>query len=74
MIDLNKKERVEYLYNKYKQYKETAEQHEFPKLVVLDSLLIPAYNDLQKNWNEEHADSFIRGMENSVCPKLGIIL
>ena len=56
---MSKKERIEELYNKFKEYTKTAEQHEFPGLLFCDTLLTPAYKDLEKNWDESHADSFI---------------
>ena len=71
---MGKKEKVEALWNRLGQYKATAEQHMFPLLIMLDMKLVPAYNDLKKNWNEEHADIFIRSMENIVFKKLGIEL
>lgn len=69
---MDKKQFVEELWNKYEQFKETAEQYQFPLLVLYDSKLMPAYRDLQENWNEEHADIFIRGMQNIVFKNLGI--
>lgn len=71
---MDKKEKVEALWNRLEQYKATAEQHTFPLLLMIDMKLVPAYNDLKKNWNEEHADIFIRSMENIVFKKLGIEL
>ena len=58
------RKQVEEVWKKYNDFKETAEQHDFVKLVMFDSKLIPAYNDLQKNWNEDHAQKFINGMKN----------
>ena len=55
-------EKVEYLWEKYNKYKETAEQHEFVRLFMLDARLIPAYNDLHTNYNKEHAEAFTRVM------------
>lgn len=63
---MEKKEKVEALWNKFEQYKETAEQHEFLFLLMLDKRLTLAYNDLKNNWNEDHADIFIRSMENVI--------
>lgn len=71
-MEQNKREKVDKLWEKYESYKDTAEQHEFPLLVMFDSLLVPAYKDLNENWNEQHADSFIRGMLTHVFPTLGI--
>ena len=65
------KEEVEELWRRYNQFKETAEQHDFVKLIMFDAKLIPAYNDLQKNWSDDHAQKFINGM-HIVFDKLGI--
>lgn len=65
------KEKVECLWDKYSKYKETAEQHEFFHLIILDSKLIPAYDDLQINYSEEHAEIFVRMMEK-VLESLGV--
>lgn len=66
------RKQVEEVWKKYNDFKETAEQHDFVKLVMFDSKLIPAYNDLQKNWNEDHAQKFINGMKNAVFKQFGI--
>lgn len=68
---MSKKEQVEALYSKFRQYTETAEQHEFPYLLQCDMIISPGYEDLQNNWNEEHADSFIRGV-SKLLKHLGI--
>ena len=39
---------------------------------MYDRMLIPAYNDLQKNWSDEHAEKFVNGMTKVVFKKLGI--
>lgn len=66
------KEEIEELWKKYNDYKETAEQYEFVLLLRFDSLLVPAYKDLQENYTDEHAKIFINGMKNIVFKKLGI--
>lgn len=66
------REQVEEVWRKYNDFKESAEQHTFPVLLMYDSLLIPAYNDLQKNWDEDHARKFVNGMRNTVFKRLGI--
>ena len=68
----DKKALIEELWGKWGKYKETAEQYEFPLLATYDLLLVPAYEDLMKNWNDEHADIFIRGLTNQVFPRFGI--
>ena len=65
------KEKVEEMWAKYNAFKETSEQHDFVKLIMFDMRLVPAYNDLQKNWDNNHAQTFINGM-NIVFNKLGI--
>lgn len=60
------KERVEELYKKWQDYKETAEQHEFPVIFMQDIIIKRGYMDLQKNWDDEHAKIFIRAMEKTL--------
>jgi hypothetical protein len=60
MEDLKKQ--VEEVYQKWQNYKETAEQHEFVTIFMRDQLIEAGYKDLQNNWNDEHAKSFIRGV------------
>ena len=62
---------VEDLWKKYSDYKDIAEQHEFFKLFILDNKLIPFYNDLHENYDDNHADMFIRGL-TKVLVSLGI--
>lgn len=63
---------IESLWKKYNDYKETAGQHEFFQLFMLDSKLIPLYNDLQENYDKEHANLFIKIM-NEVLGSLGFM-
>ena len=58
-------------WNIYSKYKETAEQHEFPTLLVLDSYLTPRYKSLINNFDEEKGVKFIKGME-IIFEKFGI--
>jgi len=60
---MSNKEYVRYLWKVLSKYKETAEQHEFPKLMTADIMFGPAYNDLQENWDEKHAELFITGIK-----------
>lgn len=64
---------VNRLWDAYSRYKETAEQFEFVRLLILDSQLIPRYNDLKENYTEEHAEIFKRVMRN-VLTSLGVKL
>ena len=66
------KEKIKEIWKKYNDYKEVAEQHQFVQLLLYDRVLIPAYKDLQTNWNEDHAQKFISYMNNIVFKKLGI--
>ena len=59
---MTKMEYVEYLMSKYEGYKERAQQYEFVKLFYTDMIIKPYYNDLKKNYVEEHADIFIKHM------------
>lgn len=56
-------ELVEEAWANFDKYKETAEQHEFPTLLLIDSRFVPLYNDLHANWDDHHALVFMRGME-----------
>lgn len=56
------KDMIETAWSRYEEYKERAEQHEFPELLFLDSKLVPMYNDLTANWNEAHAEIFYKWM------------
>lgn len=56
-------ELVEKAWANFDKYKETAEQHEFPKLLMFDMRFKPLYDDLHVNWDEHHALVFMRGME-----------
>lgn len=64
-------EEVNRLWSAYEKYKETAEQHEFFKLLMIDSKVIPLYNDLKENYTEEHKNIFVRGMRE-ILKSLGI--
>lgn len=62
------------LMKKYEKFKETAEPHMFPLLLLYDTKLKPAHKDLNAHWDKEHGAIFIRSMENIVFPKLGVTL
>lgn len=59
---MTKQEQVDKIWATFENYKKTAEQHEFPTLLTIDIMFGPAYKDLQKNWSDEHADLFMKGM------------
>lgn len=64
---------IERLWQLYEQYKQTAEQHEFPTLLFYDSLLVPGYEDLKKHPSEDHERIFKTGLEQ-VLTRLGVKL
>lgn len=64
-------EEIKRMWDAYEKYKETAEQYEFIRLFMMDAQLVPAYNDLQKNYTEKHAEIFKRVMKK-VLDSLGI--
>lgn len=57
-----KMRRAQRLYDAFQRYKETAQQYEFFCIARLDSVINPAYADLQANYTDEHADIFINGL------------
>lgn len=57
------KEKCIKYWNLYSKYKETAEQHEFLTLLMLDKYLNPRYKSLINNFNDEKGEKFIKGME-----------
>lgn len=65
-------EYIDQLWQKFEDYKATAEQHEFVRLLMYDSQLLPRYKDLQKNWDTGHAEIFVRVMLQKVFPAFGI--
>lgn len=58
------KEQVQNIYDEYNKRKETAEQNQFPLFFFADDLLEKGYYDLQKNWNDDHAEIFVRSVRN----------
>jgi hypothetical protein len=72
IIIKNMREKVEEVWKKYNDFEENAEQHMFVQILMYDKMLIPAYNHLQKNWSDAHAEKFINGMTKVVFKKLGI--
>lgn len=64
-------ERCKSMWEQLNKFKDSAEQAQFPFLLMMDVQLVPAYEDLEKNWNEEHAEIFIKAMKQ-VFQKLGI--
>lgn len=67
---MDKKEQVKNLYNRFINYTKTAEQHEFTALILMEARISAGYKDLMKNWNENHADIYIRSVGN-IFKRLG---
>ena len=67
---MDKKEQVKNLYNRFINYTKTAEQHEFTTLILMEARISAGYKDLMKNWNENHADIYIRSVGN-ILKRLG---
>lgn len=65
------REQIAIMWEKYNNFKQIAEQHQFPTIFMYDIILEPTYKDLQENWSDEHAEIFIKGL-NIVFNKLGI--
>lgn len=60
------KQQVEDVYQKWQNYKETAEQHEFVTIFMRDGIIESGYKDLHENWDDEHARIFIRSVSKLV--------
>ena len=55
----------------FEDYKEVAEQHEFPMLLVADIRILPAWKDLKEHPDKEHARIFIRGLTKFLKERCG---
>lgn len=55
-------EKIEQLWADFKRNADLAEQYQFPKIMYWQLNLEPLYKDLQINWNEDHANIFVRLM------------
>ena len=60
------KEDVKQLWNKFSNIKETAEQHDFVALAMIDNRYIPLYNSLMNAWDDYHAKMFVYGLTMSL--------
>ena len=56
-------ELVDKAWANFDKFKETAEQHDFFSLFMLDVKLARMYNNLHVNWDENHALIFMQCME-----------
>lgn len=57
------KEQVIEAWNNFIKFTETAEQHDFVQLAMFQMKAEPLYIDLCENWDEHHADIFMRTMK-----------
>ena len=64
-------ENVKDAWSKFVKYTETAEQHEFVMLAAFQFKMEPLYKDLIENWDDHHAELFMKGM-TIMFEKLGI--
>ena len=64
---------IQYIENEWKRFLERAdraEQYQFAQIVYWHIRLEPLYIDLHKNWDEHHAEIFMRGL-NVMYKSLG---
>ena len=54
------REQIAIMWEKYNNFKQTAEQYQFPTIFMYDMILEPIYNELQENWSDEHAEIFVK--------------
>lgn len=59
---------VEEAWKQFDDIKEHAEQHDFPRLLYCDLKLSPLYDDLHQNWDEHHAEVFMKAMTIMLRP------
>ena len=69
-MSMSKRKQCEAMWNKFEEIKRNAEQHQFVAILKLDLQFTPLYTDLMKNWDEHHADLFIKGFP-VFCAKYG---
>lgn len=54
---------IENLYKEYEQAKERAEQYMFVLIALFDKTIQDEYNDLKRNFNEEHKKLFVKNVK-----------
>ena len=59
---------VEQAWARFQEIGERAEQHHFIHLLLIQSKFEPLYNDLHENWDEHHAEIFIKGLNKVLEP------
>ena len=57
---------VDAAWDRYTRMKERAEQHDFPDILWHDLRFGPLYEDLRKNFTEEHAVRFVDALNSYV--------
>ncbi len=63
---------IEKLWALWEAFKETAEQHDFVHILIVDMKMSRLYKDLHDNWSEDHAKIFAEAMRLQVFPHFGI--
>lgn len=56
-------EQIQEAWKRFDDLKNTAEQYMFAKLAFWDFKLTPLYKDLCENWDDHHAEVFLKGMD-----------
>lgn len=56
-------------YKKFQEAKDRAEQHMFPFLLMIDTMVEHQYNDLKSNYTKEHEELFIKNV-NFILSKI----
>lgn len=57
-------EMIDEVWANFDKFKETAEQHDFPMILMIDMKSKPLYEDLHANWDEHHAFIFMKWMQD----------
>ena len=53
-------EKIDEIWNGFKQRADRAEQYQFPQILMWQLKLEPLYDDLHKNWDSNHAEIFVK--------------
>ena len=53
---------VETAWNNFTEFKNRAEQHDFPLLLRIDLEIRPLYDDLKDSWNPHHGEVFLKAL------------
>lgn len=56
-------------YKEFQEAKDRAEQHIFPFLLMIDTMVEHQYNDLKSNYTKEHEELFIKNV-NFILSKI----